>query len=351
MDYRGADTGGTRATPGDDAVTVALPILSAFLVFAGTVFSVGLTRQILARRRILDIPNERSSHSTPTPRGGGIGVLAILLPAWVFWGLYAVDGSGRTTLVVVSGALFLAVMSWLDDLRGLGALSRLVAQFVVAGLGVWVSDGLVFNGLLPGFLDGLMATVLLVWFINLFNFMDGIDGISGVEALVIGIGIFFVGGFTSRLDGGANQALMVAMAALGFLTWNWPPARVFIGDVGSTVLGFLLGWLLLQMAAAGYWLSALILPLYYLADSGLTLARRLLRGENIARAHKTHFYQKAVQNGHGHGTVSLAVFGIGVLLIVHAVVAAQFAADVAWPVLISAIACVGLLLTWMRGGK
>ncbi len=349
MGFGGAHCGGIEAAFGGTGMTDVSPYISAFLIFAGTVAAVGMTRHILVRYRIFDVPNERSSHSRPTPRGGGIGALAILLPAWAYWG-FSADG-GATSIVIVAGACFLGLVSWLDDLKGLGPVPRLLAHFAVAGLAVWAGGGAVFGGLLPGILDGMAATFMLVWFINLFNFMDGIDGITGVETLVIGFGVFTVAALAGRLDASAYQGLMMAMAALGFLVWNWPPARIFVGDVGSTVFGFLLGWLLLQMAADGNWLGALILPLYYLADSGWTLTRRLLRGENITQAHKTHFYQRAVQNGHSHAKVSLAVLGIGILLIAHAGVTALFASSVAWPALLSATACVGLLLVWMKGKK
>ena len=201
--------------------------------------------------------------------------------------------------------------------------------------------------MLPPLVDLGLAVIILVWLINLFNFMDGIDGISGVEAVIIGVGILAAGLVTNRLGGTEYLGLLAAVAGLGFLSWNWPPARIFLGDVGSTPLGFLLGWLLINGAAQGLWLSALILPLYYLADSGLTLMRRLMRGENIAQAHRFHFYQKAVQNGRSHAQVSAAVLGLGLVLIGHAAIAAKFDTAVAWPALLSAMACVGLLLAWM----
>ncbi|MCZ6605486.1 MAG: glycosyl transferase, partial [Alphaproteobacteria bacterium] len=216
-----------------------------------------------------------------------------------------------------------------------------------AGAAVWALPGPIFGGLLPQLADAAVAVLLLVWFINLFNFMDGIDAISGVETLVIGAGVGAVALISPNLAGIAIPGLLLAAAALGFLVWNWPRARIFLGDVGSAPLGLLLGWLLLALASQGLWLSAIILPLYYLADSGLTLMRRLMRGENITVAHRSHFYQRAVQRGRGHATVSFAVMAIGIVLVAHAAVAARLDAAIAWPALISAGAFVGLLLAWM----
>jgi UDP-N-acetylmuramyl pentapeptide phosphotransferase/UDP-N-acetylglucosamine-1-phosphate transferase len=331
-------------------------------VFVGVVILVGITRAFLLRREILDVPNERSSHATPTPRGGGIGVILVLLPAWGIWTVLAAGSrpppdTFKEIGLIYAAVVVLAAVSWLDDLRGLGSLPRLLSHFVAAALAVWaldlmVLDPSVFEGMIFGYQPPAwtiltVVTILLVWFINLFNFMDGIDGISGVETIVIGLGAAVVA--LVGLAGGAmaGQGLILAFAGLGFLVWNWPPARVFLGDVGSTPLGLLCGWALLSIASQGLWLSAVILPLYYLADSGLTLVRRALRGENIARAHRSHFYQKAAQNGRSHAAISLAVLAIGAVLIAHSIVAAMFDPSVAWPTLISACVCVGLTLAWM----
>lgn len=336
---------------GVGALTLGLGA-SYFAVFLGVILLVGVSRTFLARRNILDIPNERSSHSAPVPRGGGIGVLVVLLPAWVLWRLAdadfdgSVEGLSRIGLPVAA-AMVLALVSWIDDVRVLGAAPRLLVHFGAALVGVWSLPGPVFGGLMPPLADGAVSVLILVWFINLFNFMDGIDAISGVEAVVIGLGVSLVGLVAGHVGGVVPLGFMVTAAALGFLVWNWPPARIFLGDVGSTPVGFLLAWLLLYLAVRGHWLSALILPLYYLADSGLTITRRLMRGENITRAHRSHFYQLAVRKGRSHAAVSLCVFAVGVLLVLHAAVAAMFDAATAWPALISATACVIGALIWM----
>jgi UDP-N-acetylmuramyl pentapeptide phosphotransferase/UDP-N-acetylglucosamine-1-phosphate transferase len=156
-----------------------------------------------------------------------------------------------------------------------------------------------------------------LWFVNAFNFMDGIDGIAGAEAMAIGCGIALLALFHLDVVGLGSGMLgaAVAGAALGFLAWNWQPAKLFMGDVGSVPLGYLLGWLLLNLAAAGYWVSALILPLYFLADASWTLLRRLVHGEKVWQAHREHFYQHAVQAGRSHQAVVLRVLVADLVLI------------------------------------
>jgi UDP-N-acetylmuramyl pentapeptide phosphotransferase/UDP-N-acetylglucosamine-1-phosphate transferase len=150
--------------------------------------------------------------------------------------------------------------------------------------------------------------------------MDGIDGVDASEAATIGIGIMLVASGSLDL---AAPAAAIAAAALGFLVWNWAPARIFLGDVGSVPLGYLLGFLLYQLALRGSWQTALILPLYFLADATLTLLRRLARGDRVWQAHRQHFYQRAVQRGLGHAAVVLRVIAANVVLIACALAAVR----------------------------
>src|SRR5258708_96927 len=220
------------------------------------------TLRWLERRAILDIPNQRSSHSVPTPRGGGIGVMLAILPAWLG---YAGLAAARPTelALLAAAALALAILSWADDRRPLPALTRLIVQAAAVAVGLWAlaDSGPVFQGALPAWLDRAAAGFLWLWFVNLFNFMDGIDGITGVETLSLGLGLALLAamGFAQS----PVPALILAAAALGFLAWNWHPAKIFLGDVGSVPLGYLLGGLLIEAAGSGAWAAALILPLYY----------------------------------------------------------------------------------------
>jgi UDP-N-acetylmuramyl pentapeptide phosphotransferase/UDP-N-acetylglucosamine-1-phosphate transferase len=164
-----------------------------------------------------------------------------------------------------------------------------------------------FGGFLPPVWDLLFAGILWLWFINLFNFMDGIDGIAGVETISIGCGISGVVLLAGLSPALGWLSLIFISATIGFLWWNWHPAKIFLGDVGSIPLGFIFGWLLLMLAAEGQWPAAVILSLYYLTDATLTLLSRALRGQKIWQAHKKHFYQRAVQRGLSHAHVSTVV--------------------------------------------
>ncbi len=297
---------------------VIVVIATALAAFALT----WVVLKVLRRRRILDHPNERSSHQNPTPRGGGIAIVAVVLAAAALIALLAAPAPAGLW-PVLAGAGLLAGISWLDDLKRISALPRLAAQIaaVAAGLALLPAENLVFQGLLGELPDRLLTGLVWVWFINLFNFMDGIDGIAGVEAACIGAGLFMVLQGLGSHAGLGLIALAISGAALGFLWWNWQPARIFLGDVGSVPLGYLLGWLLLSAAAAGAWAPALILPLYYLADASLTLVRRLLRGERIWAAHRQHAYQRAVRGGMSHARVVRLIAAGNVALIGLAVVA------------------------------
>jgi UDP-N-acetylmuramyl pentapeptide phosphotransferase/UDP-N-acetylglucosamine-1-phosphate transferase len=271
---------------------------------------------ILRRRDILDYPNERSSHIAPTPRGGGIAVTGSVLLTWI-----ALHQAGLVAASVTSMALgtgLVAVVSWIDDLRGLSPGVRLLAQVGAVTIGI-----LALPAMHTGLADSLGPTLYFaaaglvwLWWMNLFNFMDGIDGLAVSEAAAIcgGLLIFDIVG-----DGADPAAALLTAgvigAAIGFLLWNWSPARIFLGDVGSVPLGYLSGFLLLDLAARGRWKIALILPLYFLADATITLFRRLLSGERLWEPHRRHFYQQALRNGLGHTAVVTRVIAANLLLI------------------------------------
>lgn len=270
----------------------------------------------LRRRDMLDRPNDRSSHVIPTPRGGGIAVIATMLLAWS-----GVAAAGWVTPAVaavsIAGGL-LAAVCWIDDLYDLSPLTRLVAQAATIAIGLLAlpeSDNPAREWLGPvAYVTAL--GLLWMWWVNLYNFMDGIDGIAGSEAAAIGGGLLLLAAFGSGADPTvAFLAAAILGASLGFLVWNWSPARIFLGDVGSAPLGYLTGYLLIGLAAAGRWKAAAILPLYFLADATITLGRRLLRGERVWRAHRQHYYQQAVRRGLDHAAVVKRVIVANLLLI------------------------------------
>jgi UDP-N-acetylmuramyl pentapeptide phosphotransferase/UDP-N-acetylglucosamine-1-phosphate transferase len=296
---------------------------------------------LLHRLGMLDRPNERSSHAVPTPRGGGIApVGAVLLAVAV---LVVARCLPPQMLAVLAATLGLAVVSWIDDRRGLRPAPRLAAQAVAVALGMAALPSA--GGAIPAVAAGLVW----VWFINLFNFMDGIDGLAGGEAAAIGAGLWLFATIGAGSDPEtALFAAAIAGAAIGFLGWNWSPARIFLGDVGSVPLGYLLGFLLLGAALRGWWKIALILPLYFLADATLTLGRRLLRGERVWQAHREHFYQQAVRSGLGHAAVTGRVIAADILLI-----GAGWAAENGWgtAALAAATSVVAVLLIALALGR
>ena len=323
------------------------PLIAALIALVGT----RLLITVLTRRQVLDHPNHRSSHDRPTPRGGGLAVVAAIIAGW---GLALAFGMAPSTLLwplVAAGGL--AAVCFLDDLYGLGARLRLIAQTAAVAMGLWGLPGQgLFGDFLPAPLDLAVTALIWLWFINLYNFMDGIDGISGVETVVIAGGLagltYFSGGAATA--GLLVPALVVLAAAIGFLRWNWHPARIFLGDVGSVPLGYLLGWL--AIAAAGrdsvggaIWAACLILPLYYFVDATVTLLRRLARGVNIFHAHREHFYQQSVIAGRRHDQVAGAVALCGLGLWGAAWAIAPWA-----PLAGLAVAglLVGVLIAWMR---
>jgi UDP-N-acetylmuramyl pentapeptide phosphotransferase/UDP-N-acetylglucosamine-1-phosphate transferase len=287
-----------------------IPAVPALTFVAGLVASValvGLVRQYARRRAILDHPSERSSHSTPTPRGGGAG----LLSAWL---LVIVPSLARgwpgswPLLASFAGVAVVAAIGWVDDHGGLAVRIRLAAHAAAACT-------LLPLVLLPEAVPAWPVAVAVAWWIfcaiaaaNVVNFMDGIDGLIGLTALVYG-GFAAVIGMPGGAAAGCGLAL--AGAAAGFLFWNWSPARIFLGDVGSSAIGFafvIVGVLLMRETGRG--IVTTFLPLYPIClDATITLVRRWLRGEPLTQAHRSHFYQRLANGGWGHPRVSL-LFGV-----------------------------------------
>lgn len=318
--------------------------------FALSCLAVRLALVWLRKRALLDRPNARSSHVTPTPRGGGLGLIPVVLLVWVGATIGAADWRMAS---VLAGAALLFLVSFRDDVKSLPPGPRLLAQFLAALFALpWLlSVGPVFQGVLPPILDAVLVVLSLVGFVNFFNFMDGIDGISGVEGGSIGLGA----GLVMLIATGAGLPLAAAgMAmplgfclfggALGFLIWNWHPARVFLGDVGSVPLGYLSGLLCLILAGEGLWVPALLLPAYYMADAGLTLLARAWRRERLTEAHRSHFYQRALRGGLTHARVSGAVLLCQGLLVGAACLSLRYP----WLALGAGILAVLCLLVWLQ---
>jgi UDP-N-acetylmuramyl pentapeptide phosphotransferase/UDP-N-acetylglucosamine-1-phosphate transferase len=292
--------GASRLDTGDVALAAVILVATVAISAPAT----GALIPLLRRRNLLDRPNERSSHAVPTPRGGGIALIGTVLLAWL--GLAEIGRVGAAIVPVCIAAASLAAVCWMDDLYDLSPALRLVAQAAAVAIGLLAlpesSSGLQ-HWVGPITYDLFVGFVWL-WWINAYNFMDGIDGIAGSKAAAVSVGLVLVSAVGSAVD--PSIVLLAAAifgASLGFLRWNWSPARIFLGDVGSVPLGYLTGFLLIGIAEAGRWKVALILPSYFLADATITLGRRLLRGEKVWQAHREHFYQQAVRHGLGHAAV------------------------------------------------
>ena len=253
-----------------------------------------------AGRRLLDIPNDRSSHDVPTPRGAGVVIVAVVSLAVAATSSIAPFGGATTAVAALTVA---AVSAW-DDVRSLPTWVRLVVH---VGCAVVALGGI---GLSAGPLATPYATVLgVLWIVgltNAYNFMDGVDGIAGAQAVITGAASAMAAGSIGLLqESAAGTAL--AGAAAGFLVYNWPPARVFMGDVGSAFLGFVFAGLALQMGKTSVPHAVVVMASLwpFMFDTSLTLVRRAARGENIMASHRSHLYQRLVISGWSHQRVSV----------------------------------------------
>jgi Fuc2NAc and GlcNAc transferase len=288
-------------------------VIVAFTTFVVAVIATGLMRRYALHLNLIDVPNIRSSHESPMPRGGGVAIVfAFFIAACLLKFLGLLESRLFSALLV--GAGLIALVGFLDDRRHLRASVRFIvhltaAIWVVTRLG-GVSEGALANWGLHGLLAGrLVAVLVLVWMTNLFNFMDGLDAIAGCEAVFVS----GAGAWLNWREGGTPglTAAMASLAAacLGFLRWNWPPARIFMGDVGSGFLGFSLGILGLAASQKG------ILPIevwailagVFIVDATVTLVRRLARGDRWFEAHRTHAYQVLAKRLGRHKPVTLIV--------------------------------------------
>lgn len=323
-------------------------MLPIALLLACYLASLGLTegvRRLLLRYAIMDIPNARSSHTQPTPRGGGWAIIGLFIPILVLLSWYH-DAWRETTPLLLSLVLLVGI-SWADDRRDIRASFRLSLHLLCAGLGTMAlpADSMILDGILPFWLDRGLIIVGWAWFMNLYNFMDGIDGITGTQSIALACGLCLLFTFTD-LDVPWLHDIMPIITGImfGFLAHNWHKARIFMGDIGSIPLGYVLGFGLITLALHGYWIPAFILPLYYLADSGITLIKRALRGEKIWKAHREHFYQKAALSLGRHDTVVTRIALANLFLIIAASLSLLFP----WLGLIIGTATVAILLFWMQ---
>jgi len=286
--------------------------------FGASLFLTWLIKHKAWSLGLIDVPNERSSHAQPTPRGGGLAIVIASIAT-----LSALAAGGiiplRIFLAIVPGGIAVATIGFIDDRKGLSVRIRLFVHFMAAGwavLCIGPSNLFAFERGSP-MLEGMvyaLATVGIVWFLNMYNFMDGIDGIAGAQAVFMCLGVALLGIFSVAIAYTAATAVVIGAAALGFLVWNWAPAKIFMGDVGSGYLGFVFAVMGLATGIhepTAPW-TLLILAGVFAVDATFTVIRRFLRRERLTQPHRTHGFQLLARK-HGHRKVALMMALVNVL--------------------------------------
>lgn len=328
------------------ALVVASGLLSAF--------AAGIVLRAAPQLGLVQHANSRSSHVIPTPTGGGIGFIAGFLVACL------IIPPTRPGLIIVLGlALFIALVGLIDDLKSLPARFRLAVHFIAIGALVWTSGatGILFaqQDLMVLALEAGILVLIGVWWLNLYNFMDGIDGLAASQAVCMLAGALVLSLFAAPeviSDPLWWQMGMLASAVAGFLLLNWPPARIFMGDVGSTFLGFTIFAFALLSAAAD-WLSLAqwaILGALFAADAGITLLRRALSGEHVMQAHKSHTYQILSRRWGAHRPVVLLLCAINLLILIPLAWVAGEIADFSWIMVAGVYAVLSIIIVSLGAG-
>lgn len=323
----------------------------------GALFGTALLRRYALSNSLIDIPNFRSSHTLPTPRGGGVAIVVSFIISVFLLGI-----TGILPWAIVWGGLIpgtlVAIIGFLDDHGHVPARWRLLGHFTAAALAMFILGGLpilqIFNMSFDlGWFGYVVGTVYLVWLLNLYNFMDGIDGLASLEAIFVALGGTLLFMLTSTPEI-IWLPVTLALSVCGFLYWNYPPARIFMGDAGSGFLGITLGVLSLQAAFTNPMLlwSWLILLGVFIVDATCTLFVRLLRGEKVYEAHRSHAYQIASRRTGSHRQVSLAIVGINFIwLLPLSVLVCLGMLDGALGVVIGYVPLVGLALRLKAGQR
>ena len=294
--------------------------MDTFLFFSFLIASSFMLTELIRRysikKKFLDQPNQRSSHSIPTPRGGGLSIVIVFLVS------ISLNYSllNETAWALIGSGILVAVVGFFDDKAHIAARWRLLSHFFAAfgvlfflgGPPVFQVFGFNFD---TGWLGVVAVAFFLVWLLNLFNFMDGVDGIAASETIFVACG----GAYFSWLNGSESLSyisLILAAATMGFLILNWPPAKIFMGDVGSGFLGLMIGIIAYANILNGIsiWIWLILLGVF-LVDSGITLLRRILNGDKWYEAHCSHAYQHAARKwGHKRVTVSVIMINLFWLL-------------------------------------
>ncbi len=317
----------------------------------------GVALSLARRHGLLDLPNERSSHQVPTPRGGGIAIVVASAAGLL---MLAAFGSVKASLVMVvlGGGIAVAAVGFVDDRSRLSARTRLAVHLAAALSALGLLGGLPAiqlgaSVLHFGWGGFVVATLAIIWVLNLFNFMDGIDGIAAAEAVFVLGGGAVLSDISATGVAASQGAIVVAAAALGFLAWNWAPAKIFMGDVGSGYLGYVVAVLAIASAVdnPGALLSWLILGGVFFCDATVTLIRRLVRGERLSQAHRSHAYQRLSRRWRSHARVTTAVLLIDCCWLLPLAVFAIKHPDLSAWTAIAALAPIALLVVLLGAGR
>lgn len=332
---------------------IAAAVLSAVMT--------GIVRQYALKKNVMDVANERSMHKVPTPRGGGLaiavifllGVLVQTVAGWLPW--------NQGGAILFAGSI-IAAIGWWDDKVNLPSKVRFLVQILTCAGALWILGGVpqIIVGSTRfelGIWGSVIAVPCMVWMINLYNFMDGIDGFSASEAVLVG---GFVG-FCLMLGGSplAGPAWFAAAASLGFLVWNWPPAKIFMGDVGSAFLGAVFAVLAVASMNEGAAQPKLTMPGldvffialgYFFLDSTLTLISRMINREKWTDPHRSHAFQRQARLKGGHLPVTLSVMFLNLVFLFPLAYVSYTNPDLAWYMILAATIPVSLLVMWARGG-
>ena len=326
------------------------PYLSLAAAVLAMLLSSAVTSAIrpLLLRHALARPNARSSHRIPTPQGAGIAVIAATLVATI--AVMAVAGPSAMNIpaIVFGATLFIAAVGLADDVHSIPVLPRLLMQAAsVAAIVFAAPESLRIFDMLPLWLERGLVLLAGLWFVNLVNFMDGLDLMTAAEAVPVSAAIVLLGWLGEVPASTTIVAAALCGALLGFTPFNRPVARIFLGDVGSLPIGLLLGWCLLQLAWHQQLAACLLLPLYYLADATVTLARRIARREPFWAAHRSHYYQRATDNGFTVWQVVSEVFALNVVLAALAIASTRLQSPVV-AILLVAAGALAVALTLYR---
>jgi UDP-N-acetylmuramyl pentapeptide phosphotransferase/UDP-N-acetylglucosamine-1-phosphate transferase len=319
-----------------------LAVVAAAMVSAALIWAIlpWLLRHALAR------PNARSSHRVPTPQGAGIAVIAATLA--VAGTIACTTSNSNIPFAIFAASLFMAIVGFADDVKSIPVLPRLLLQLVAVGAILFTAPADIrIVPECPLWIERGLLLLAGLWFVNLVNFMDGLDWMTVAEVVPVAGAMIVLGSLGAVPASATLIAAALCGAMIGFAPFNRPVAKIFLGDVGSLPIGLLLGWCLLQLAYSQHLAAALLLPLYYLSDATVTLLRRLVRREAFWAAHRSHFYQRATDNGFTVLRVVSEVFALNIGLAVLAIASTRAQSASLDVMLIIAGGC-GVALTMYR---